>query len=145
MSLDSRWVDAIHAKLLVRYGSQWLNLWAGVAPELVKADWADELAHFAAHPEAIKNALENLPVDKPPTVAQFKLLCRIPQGMPPALPAPAVDPKVVEAVKKAFAPKTESPKEWARRLQRKERACGRLTWAQRQMWRAAIGDELEAA
>lgn len=145
MSLDSRWVDAIHARLLVRYGSAWLNMWAGVSPELVKADWAEQLAFFADHPEAIKNALDNLPADKPPTVVQFRMLCRIPEVLPIARAVEIVDPVVLAAVRKAVAPKTESPKDWARRLRQKERACERLTWAQRAMWRAALGDEVEAA
>jgi len=142
MSLDLRWVDAIHAKLLVRYGSQWLNLWAGVPPELVKADWAEELAAYGPHPEAIKHALDNLPVDKPPTVAQFRLLCRnSPKMAPPALPAPVADPKIVAAVKQALAPKKEDPKDWARALRKRENACGRLTITQRAMWREALKSE----
>jgi len=141
-SLDSRWVDAIHAKLLVRYGSQWLNLWAGVSPELVKADWAKELAPYGPHPGAIKHAFENLPADKPPTVAQFKLLCRnSPRMAPPALPAPVVNPEIVAAVKKAFTPKVTQAKEWAHRLRRREQLLERLTAAQRTMWREALKHE----
>ena len=36
MSLDSRWIDAIHTRLMVRYGAKWLNMWAGIDPEMVK-------------------------------------------------------------------------------------------------------------
>lgn len=142
MALEQRWVDAIHSRLLVRYGAQWLNQWAGVAPELVKADWAEELAPYAAHPTAIKHALENLPVDKPPTVTQFKMLCRnSPVMAPPALPAPAVDPAVSQAIKKAYEPKIVQAKEWAHRLRRREQLLERLTICQRTMWRAALNAE----
>ena len=34
MALHRRFVDEIHARLLVRFGSKWLNLWAGV-PERI--------------------------------------------------------------------------------------------------------------
>lgn len=146
MSLDSRWVDAIHAKLLVRYGSLWLNLWAGVSPELVKADWSEELAPYGSHPEAIKHALEHLPADKPPTVAQFKALCRnSPEMAPPALPAPKVDPAVSQAIKKAYEPKSIPAKEWAHRLRRREQQLERLTICQRAMWRAALEPRNEGA
>jgi hypothetical protein len=145
MALDSRWVDAIHSRLLVRYGALWLNQWSGVAPELVKADWAQELAPFADMPEAIKHALEHLPDDKPPTVAAFKRLCvQSPRMAPPALPAPTASAEVVKAaIAKALGPKSDTdPKSWAWKLRKREMECGRLTPAQRSMWREALKVEL---
>lgn len=145
MALDSRWVDAIHARLLVRYGAQWLNLWSGVSPELVKADWAEELSPFAEMPEAIKHALEHLPDDKPPTVAQFKRLCvQSPRMLPPALPAPTASAEVVKAaIAKALGPKSDvDPKGWAWRLRKRELECERLSITQRAMWREALKTEL---
>ena len=147
MSLNSLWVDAIHARLLVRYGSLWLNLWNGVAPELVKADWAQELSPFADAPEAIKHALAHLPDDKPPTVAAFKRLCiQSPRMLPPALPAPTASAQVVKAaITKAIGPKSDADsKAWAWRLRRRELECGRLTPAQRAMWHEALKNELTA-
>lgn len=73
MPLDSAWVDQIHARLLVRYGSHWRAMFAGIDPDAVKADWAQSLAGMTA--AAIRYALDNLPEDRPPTVAVFKRLC----------------------------------------------------------------------
>ena len=35
MALHRRFVDEIHARLLVRYGSKWLGMWTGVPEEAV--------------------------------------------------------------------------------------------------------------
>lgn len=147
MALDSRWVDAIHSRLLVRYGALWLNQWSGVPPELVKADWAAELAPFAEMPEAIKHALEHLPDDKPPTVAQFRRLCvQSPRALPPQLPAPTASAEVVKAaVAKALGPKSDTdPKAWAWALRKRELMLERLSITQRAMWREALKTELAA-
>lgn len=90
MALHRRFVDEIHARLLVRYGSKWLNLWAGVPEEAIKADWSEQLA--AVTPAGVRFALDNLPDDYPPTVGQFRALCltqQRPELQAPALPAPS--------------------------------------------------------
>lgn len=85
--LASNWVDSIHSRLLVRYGSRWVNLYASIDPELVKADWAEVLSGVTS--DGIKHALDHLPVDAPPNAAQFRSACiRVPVKAPPALPAP---------------------------------------------------------
>ena len=90
MELHRRFVDEIHARLLVRYGSKWLNLWAGVPEEAIKADWSEQLA--AVTPAGVRFALDNLPDEYPPTVGAFRALCltqQRPELQAPALPAPA--------------------------------------------------------
>ena len=80
----------LFARLAVRYGSAWAAKWEGLDMAAVRADWADELAGYAKHPDAIKHALANLPTDRPPNVLQFILLCRnAPEPMPLMLPKPA--------------------------------------------------------
>ncbi len=70
-----RWVDRLHERLAVRYGSAWLRMWDGVPVEAVKADWQRELAEiFARNPKAIAHALDHLP-EFPPNVEKFKALC----------------------------------------------------------------------
>lgn len=97
MSLPSRWVDALFAKLTVTYGQEFLRRWEGVPMDTVKADWAAELAGYENRPEAIKYALGNLPLDKPPTVLQFRELCRrAPVRGLPALPPPNPDSEVTK-------------------------------------------------
>ena len=92
MQLPDDWVDALFARLSVRYGAAWLRQWDGVDIGAVKQDWARELG--GASSGAIKHALDCLPIDKPPTVGQFAALCRnAPQYAPPALPAPKLSPE----------------------------------------------------
>lgn len=70
MGLDLHWVERIHARLLVRYGTRWTSMYAGIDPELVKADWSEHLSGMSG--ESINYALKNLPDDFPPNAAQFR-------------------------------------------------------------------------
>lgn len=89
--LPSSWVDSLFARLQVRYGASWGRMWEGLDIAAVKSDWAAELAGYANRPEAIKHGLNHLPVDFPPNVKQFALLCRgAPVAMAPKLAAPPV-------------------------------------------------------
>jgi hypothetical protein len=108
MSLPPHWVDRIFEKLAVTYGREFLGRWDGIPIENVKADWAHELAGFAHLPEAIAHALKNMPADKPPTVLQFRDMCRrAPPKQILKLDAPRADParvklelaKVLDALK----------------------------------------------
>lgn len=148
MALDARWVDAIHARLLVRYGTRWVNLWAGIPEELVKADWAEQLAGLGG--PSIQHALEHLPPEFPPTAAQFKALAlsRADEA-PPALPAPKADPRRVAAIMAGLQRRQQrDPKAWARDLRDREMNHGgvlvngkRMTQAQRDMWRRALDEQ----
>ncbi|WP_119157441.1 hypothetical protein [Caldimonas tepidiphila] len=144
MSLPSDWVDALFARLSVRYGRDFLSRWEGLDLALVKADWAEELAGFAGRPEAIKHGLEHLPPGKPPTVGEFAALCRnapVPQS--PALPAPPADPERVKTVMQrltaAGSASVRSERAWARRLEALDQSGEPLTITQRTMYREALG------
>lgn len=92
--LPADWVDAIFARLQVRYGAAWTRQWEGVDINAVKTDWSSELAGYANRPEAIAHALNGLPVDRPPTAGQFLALCRTaPDHFPPALACPKPTPE----------------------------------------------------
>jgi hypothetical protein len=92
MAMEARYVDRIHTRLLARYGSKWINLYAGVEPELVKADWSEQLARVDA--KGVRFALEHLPPDFAPNAAQFRALCNRPAANQyVALPAPDVKPQ----------------------------------------------------
>jgi hypothetical protein len=138
MALSSRFVDAIWARMLVRYGVSWLRKWEGIPDDAVKADWARELD--GASGEAIAYALDHLPPDAPPNVLQFKALARCkPEPMPLALPAPKVDDAIVKRVMSgAKRIGRANPLDMFRDLKRREEAGERLTQAQRAMWRAAL-------
>lgn len=93
MPLPLRYVDEIHARLMVRYGSAWAAKWAGfdaTMMQAVKADWAEELSDMS--PAAIRRALESLPAEFPPTATAFRKLGQDgpprPELAAPALPAP---------------------------------------------------------
>lgn len=66
-------VDRIHTRLLARYGSAWVNLYAAATIEDVKRDWARCL--WQLNGRCIGWALGNLPADRPPNAAQFRALC----------------------------------------------------------------------
>lgn len=149
--MQTDWVDAIHTRLLVRYGTRWVSMWAGIPEDMVKADWAQELAGFG--PSAISYALQHLPPDFPPTAAQFRALCLgRPEYTQPQLPPPTADPGRVRAMlaNLKLAQNTD-PKAWARDLRDREQRHGgvlrsgqRMTKFQRDAWREALAAEMQA-
>lgn len=76
MSLPIPWVERLFEKLTLVYGRDFLDRWKGMSMEDVKADWSRELSGFERNPDAIVYALDNLPPDRPPTVLQFRDMCR---------------------------------------------------------------------
>lgn len=121
-------IDAIFAKLAVRYGAEWLRKWEGVDIAAVKADWGYELGGFGRDLEPLRYALRNLP-DKCPNVQEFRAIAR---RMPPPefkqLPAPKADQEKVAAeiakqigLKAALAPKGDM-KDWARSIVKRAEA-----------------------
>jgi hypothetical protein len=137
--LDRRTVEALHARLLVRYGAKWLHLWADVPAEVVQADWADELDGMPKY--RIEHALSTLPPDAPPNAAQFRRLCL---AAPSVFDAPRLtdqrraDPEVVREVMSAINPVRRDPRDWARALRDRENAGEKLTPFQRSAWREAL-------
>lgn len=100
MSLPMPWVDKIFTKLGLVYGRALLSQYEGFDIDDVKADWAHELAGYEHHPESIAFALQNLPIDRPPNVLQFRAMCR--KSPPPvfkALPTPEPTPEQREKVR----------------------------------------------
>jgi hypothetical protein len=82
MSPRAEFVDALFARLTLRYGRAFLARWDGVPIDAVKDDWARELASYAERPDAIEHALALLDANEPPTAARFRELCA-------SAPAPA--------------------------------------------------------
>lgn len=111
----------------------------------VKANWAHELSGFQQHPDAIRYGLSYLPTDRPPSVLQFRDLCRrgITVNTVPALPAPAEPPppEMIEQAKKTFAilKANAGGTGWATRLRDREQRGEGLTPFQRSAWREALG------
>lgn len=125
MSLPATWVDRIFDRLSVVYGGEFLDRWRAIPLTDVKTDWGQVLAHYEADPGAIAWALENLPSGKPPTVLQFRDLCRAAPAKPiPMLPEPKADPERIKAemekLQEMVATKvprgTDDRLDWARRI-----------------------------
>jgi hypothetical protein len=132
-ALPDAWMDRLFARLAVRYGAAWARMWEGVPMDAVRADWAQKLAGFEAHPDAIAYGLDNLPPDRPPTVGQFAGLCnRSPEKAPPQLEAPKAEPERVRAALAAMRQPVQA-REWTQRLQARIDAGYRPTFAQRAM------------
>jgi hypothetical protein len=119
-ALPQDWVDEIFARLTIRYGRTFLNRWEGIDLDLVKADWAQELAGFKNWPDAIKWALAHMDPDRPPTVTMFRDIAqKAPTPERQRLDAPQADPDLVktELAKLDKAPGSKKdPKDWARRI-----------------------------
>lgn len=122
MSLPTAWVDRVFDKLTLVYGQQFLRRWSDLDLNAVKSDWAHELSGFEHHPKAIAWALQNLPMDKPPTVLDFKFLARrAPPEDLPRLEAPKADPARVAEELAKLAPVMKAPTarpstDWATRI-----------------------------
>ena len=141
-ALPMPWVARIFARLSVRYGRAFLARWDGLAMELVHADWAEQLAGLDRRSHAIAYALAHLPIDKPPTVGEFKALCNAcPDAPMPALPAPAADPaRVAAAMAQCRGPRgaTLGSRKWAERLRDRELAGDHLPMFSQRAWRVAL-------
>lgn len=145
-SLPISSVEEIFARMSVTYGSAWAQMWIGIDPEEVKREWADTLSAFASRPEAIHHALAHLPVDRPPNVLQFKVICmHAPRSDAPELPgllAPKPDisrlHSVFQRLRELRVELKKKPKQWAYDLQERERLGESLTEGQRLAWREAL-------
>lgn len=147
--LPSAWIDRIFSKLTARYGRDFLSKYEGVDLDVVKADWAEELAGLQHRPQAIKYALDR-PDTKPPNVIEFKAACaRAPVRADLALEAPKASQCVID---RAIAAAREMTRFKGDRLDpirllRKREMEGdkTLTLAQREFWRIALKDEMARA
>lgn len=145
MSLPAAWIDKIFTKLTLAYGRDFQGRWEGIDMNIVKSDWAHELAGFERFPEGIAHALTHLDPAKPPTVFQFRELARkAPRTEDKQLPAPAASPEVIAEQLKRMAPalkqmKSVGNKEWAEILKRRDEAGEKLSRFQVQSYRQALG------
>lgn len=147
--LPAALLDQILGRLAVRYGMAWSRMWEGLQPDAVRADWGTVLDGFSA--ADVAHALQHLPADRPPNVAQFRDLCRrAPRQDLPRLDAPRTPPPAdmgprIRAAASGIGRRHADPKAWARELQRREAAGERLAPHQRREWRAALAAAAPAA
>lgn len=146
--LPSAWIDRIFAKLTARFGRDFLGRWEGVEIDIVKADWADELAGMQNRPDAIKYALDHLG-NKAPMVDDFKALCgRAPEDGLLKLSAPKANAdaieKAMQKAREALLQRRGDPLDTLRELAESDARDGtfrgqRVTLAQRQTYKQALG------
>lgn len=129
-TLPRSWVERIFGRLHGVYGSQFSGKYhQGVMINGVDAGlenamqvWAEELAGFADHAEAIKYALENVDPKFPPSAKEFaELARRAPRKSAPALEH-KIDPEQLargleklKAIEKSAAKSNDDPIAWARK------------------------------
>lgn len=96
---QSAWLDAAISRLWERfenrYGSLWMDRWAGLPMARVKAEWSDELRGFTA--AAISYGFESIKGNRyPPTLPEFVDACRrCPRPILPALLPPTIPKEVI--------------------------------------------------
>lgn len=140
MPLPFPFVERIHQRLQVRYGSAWVSKWAGIDKEAIQADWADALDGMSV--ESIRKAFENLPPDFPPTATAFRALGHIPEERQPAPQLPPPDPvgmKRIASELEAGRVNLETPSEWMERLRRDVEA-GTASRARKEHYRIAVAN-----
>ena len=140
MPLPLPYVERIHKRLAVRYGSAWLSKWAGIEQADLQADWAEQLDGMT--PESIIKALANLPPDFPPTATAFRALGVIAEEHKPAPQLPAPDPvgmKRIAGALGAVVNHQETPSEWMERLRRDVEA-GNASRARKEHYRIAVAN-----
>lgn len=146
MSLPTTWVDKIFDKLTLTYGQQFLRRWQDIDLNAVKSDWAHELSGYERFPKAIAYALQHLPVDKPPTVLEFRAMARrTPADEAPRLEAPKADPSLIAAELEKLAPLREltfakPSTEWAYRIVAKHDAGQRVNYLPLKMAREVVAN-----
>lgn len=140
-------VEEIFARMSVVYGSAWTSLWIGVNADDVKHEWATSLGFLAHRLDAIHYALDHLPVDRPPNVLQFRLVCLSAPESARAPQLPDMPPKKVDIaryraaftrLKELRADLKNKPRQWAYDLQERERRGETLSEGQRLAWREAL-------
>jgi len=147
MPMPDSWIDRIFDKLTMIYGHQFLGRWSGLDLSKVKGDWAHELDGMEAHPKSIAHALQHLDPNSPPTVLQFREMCRRAPDHPTlALDAPKPDQAVIDAAlqqaREAVKPQHDVLFPIRQLMWREIDGDRRLTQSQRDFWRVALHGEI---
>lgn len=140
MPLPLPYVERIHQRLTVRYGSAWVSKWAGVDQAAIQADWAEQLDGM--QPANIRKALENLPAEFPPTAVAFRALGVINEEHKPAPQLPPPDPAGMKRIGEslqAVTTRLETPAEFMERLRRDVEA-GNASRARKDHYRIAVAN-----
>lgn len=76
-SLPESWVERLFERMLLDYGKKFTDQWGGASTDALIAHWGRELAGYSG--AEIKRGLDSLGTREwPPTLPEFKKLCRRP-------------------------------------------------------------------
>lgn len=76
-ALPVSWIERMFDRMLLNYGKKFTDQWGGADPDKLIAHWAAEMASYS--PQEIKRGLDALELrDWPPTLPEFKKMCRQP-------------------------------------------------------------------
>jgi len=128
MERQSAWLDSavnmLWERFENRYGSLWMDRWAGLPMSRVKAEWTEELRGFKA--DALKHGFDSVKGNKfPPTLPEFVDACRrAPADIPLPLPAPelSVEERMDRARQleaEASRPSSYDYRGWCKELKRR--------------------------
>jgi hypothetical protein len=73
--LPRKWVDALLDKMRFAYGKKFTDQWGALEPEKMSEYWQSELAGYTG-PEISRGVKEMESKDWPPTLPEFKRMCR---------------------------------------------------------------------
>lgn len=75
--LPRTWIEKLFDKMLLSYGKKFTDQWIGADPDKLIAHWADELSGYSR--EELSRGYAGLESrDWPPTLPEFKRMCRPP-------------------------------------------------------------------
>jgi len=101
--MPNTWIEAIHAKLHLRYPQQWSTAIEGLDEDALITEWQNVLTGLTGL--QVKYGLDMWTGDFPPNVQQFRKLCKAAPEQPPQ---PANNPRLeqkpvsAETVKRNF-------------------------------------------
>jgi hypothetical protein len=76
-ALPERWVERLFERMLLEYGKKFADQWSGANTDALIAHWSRELAGYTG--AELKRGVDALSTkDWPPTLPEFKKLCRRP-------------------------------------------------------------------
>lgn len=144
--LEPEVIGRLFERLHTLYGARWQGMWRGLEVDDVMRLWARELGAYAERLDAIAYALDNLG-EHPPSLPEFKILCRqAPRPQPVATlpaPIPKLSPERIAELRDrsaklgAMATSELSPEKVVETLTGLGKTRGFLTLAQREVLQAA--------
>ena len=95
-------LDYIFGRMGATYGAAFMRHWDGIAPELVRDVWKDDIGVYLTSKESMDYALKRMNANFPPSSIAFRDLCI---GGPPMKRAPVImiEKQLTEAEKQKVA------------------------------------------